>query len=113
MVKKAKLAAADRDAAAGRLRGTTDYGALRACDFIIEAATEEEALKLKILRQVDAVAKDDAIVATNTSSISITKLGTATKRPPRFVGVHFFNPVPIMALVEVVRSQPPRTSTRR
>jgi 3-hydroxybutyryl-CoA dehydrogenase len=111
LVKKAKLSAADLDAALGRLRGTTDYAVLRTCDFIIEAATEEEALKLKILRQVDAVAKDDAIVATNTSSISITKLGTATKRPSRFVGLHFFNPVPVMALVEVVRGRQTDDST--
>jgi 3-hydroxybutyryl-CoA dehydrogenase len=105
LVKKEKLSAVDRDAALGRLRGTTDYGALSGCDFIVEAATEDEPLKLKILRQVDAVAKDDAIVATNTSSISITKLGAATKRPARFVGLHFFNPVPLMALVEVVRGR--------
>jgi 3-hydroxybutyryl-CoA dehydrogenase len=111
LLKKAKLSAADLDTALGRLRGTTDYGAMRACDFIIEAATEEEALKLKVLRQVDAVAKDDAIVATNTSSISITKLGTATKRPSRFVGLHFFNPVPVMALVEVVRGRQTDDST--
>jgi len=105
LVKKAKLSAADRDTALGRLRGTTDYGALSGCDFIVEAATEDELLKLKILRQVDAVAKDDAIVATNTSSISITKLGAALKRPARFAGLHFFNPVPLMALVEVVRGR--------
>jgi 3-hydroxybutyryl-CoA dehydrogenase len=105
LVKKAKLSAADRDAALARLRGTTDYDALRECDFIVEAATEDEPLKLKILRQMDAVAKDDAIVATNTSSISVTKLGAATKRPARFVGLHFFNPVPLMALVEVVRGR--------
>ena len=105
LVKKAKLSAADRDTALGRLRGTTDYGALRDCDFVIEAATENEAVKLKILRQVDALAKDGAIVATNTSSISITKLGAALKRPARFVGLHFFNPVPLMALVEVVRGR--------
>jgi 3-hydroxybutyryl-CoA dehydrogenase len=105
LVKKAKLSAADRDAALGRLRGATDYAALGDCDFVIEAATEDEALKLKILRQVDAVAKNGAIVATNTSSISITKLAAATKRPARFVGLHFFNPVPLMALVEVVRGR--------
>ena len=105
LVKKAKLSAADRDTALGRLRGTTDYGALRDCDFVIEAATENEAVKLKILRQADALAKDGAIVATNTSSISITKLGAALKRPARFVGLHFFNPVPLMALVEVVRGR--------
>jgi len=105
LVKKAKLSAADRDTALGRLRGTTDYGALRDCDFVIEAATENEAVKLKILRQVEALARDGAIVATNTSSISITKLGAALKRPARVVGLHFFNPVPLMALVEVVRGR--------
>ena len=105
LVKKEKLSAADRDAALGRLRGTTDYSALGTCDFIIEAATEDEPLKLKILRQMDAIAKNDAILATNTSSISITKLGAATRRPARFVGLHFFNPVPLMALVEVVRGR--------
>jgi 3-hydroxybutyryl-CoA dehydrogenase len=111
LAKKGKLSAADRDAALGRLRGTTDYGALSGCDVMIEAATEDEPLKLKILRQVDAVAKDDAIVATNTSSISITKLGAATRRPARFVGLHFFNPVPLMALVEVVRGRQTDDST--
>ena len=107
LVKKAKLSAAARDAALGRLHGTTDYGALRACDLIIEAATENEALKLQILREVDAVAPPGAIVATNTSSISIAKLAASTGRAPRFVGMHFFNPVPVMALVEVVHA--PRT----
>jgi 3-hydroxybutyryl-CoA dehydrogenase len=102
LVKKAKLSAADRDAALGRLRGATDYGALGDCDFIVEAATEDEALKLKILRQADERAKDGAIVATNTSSISITRLAAAMRRPAQFVGLHFFNPVPLMALVEVV-----------
>jgi len=105
LVKKAKLSAADRDAALGRLRATTDYGALAEGDFIVEAATEDEALKLKILRQVDAAAKSDSILATNTSSISITRLAATTKRPAKFVGLHFFNPVPLMALVEVVRGR--------
>jgi 3-hydroxybutyryl-CoA dehydrogenase len=105
LVKKEKLSAADRDAALGRLRGATDYGALGDCEFVIEAATEDEALKLKILRQVDAAAKNDAVLATNTSSISITKLAAALRRPARFVGLHFFNPVPLMALVEVVRGR--------
>ena len=105
LVEKTKLAAAERDAALGRLLGSTDYGALRDCDLIIEAATENEALKQKILRHVDDVARRDAIVATNTSSISITKLGAATERAARCVGLHFFNPVPVMALVEVVRGR--------
>ena len=105
LVKKAKLSAADRDAALARLRGTTEYAALGSCDFIVEAATEDEALKLKILRQVESVARSEGIVATNTSSISITKLAAALRRPARFVGLHFFNPVPLMALVEVVRGR--------
>ncbi len=103
LLKREKLSAADRDAALGRLRGATDYGALRDCDLVIEAATENEGLKIKILQQVNTLVRDDAILATNTSSISITSLAAATGRPERFVGLHFFNPVPMMALVEVVR----------
>jgi 3-hydroxybutyryl-CoA dehydrogenase len=102
LVKKEKLSAADKEAALKRIDGTTDYGALRKCDFVIEAATENEALKVKILKRVDAFAKPEATVATNTSSISITKLAAAT-RPQRLIGMHFFNPVPMMALVEVIR----------
>ena len=103
LVKKEKLSAADREAALNCIAGTTDYGALRKCDFVIEAATENEALKVKILKQVDEFAKPEATIATNTSSISITKLAAATKRPQRLIGMHFFNPVPMMALVEVIR----------
>jgi 3-hydroxybutyryl-CoA dehydrogenase len=103
LVKKEKLSAADKEAALNCIAGTTDYGALRKCDFVIEAATENETLKMKILKQVDAFAKPEAIVATNTSSISITKLAAATQRPQRLIGMHFFNPVPMMALVEVIR----------
>ncbi len=103
LVKKEKLSSADKAAALGRINGTTDYGALRGCDFVIEAATENEALKVKILKQIDEVAKAEAILATNTSSISITKLAATTKRPQRFIGMHFFNPVPMMALVELIR----------
>ena len=103
LVKKEKLSAADKEAALNCIDGTTDYGALRKCDFVIEAATENEAVKVKILKQVDEFAKPEAIMATNTSSISITKLAAATKRPQRLIGMHFFNPVPMMALVEVIR----------
>jgi 3-hydroxybutyryl-CoA dehydrogenase len=103
LVKKEKLSLTDRESALSRINGTTDYGALRACDFIIEAATENETLKVKILKQVDETAKPEAIIATNTSSISITKLAATTKRPQRFIGMHFFNPVPVMALVELIR----------
>ena len=103
LVKKAKLSAADKEAALNCIDGTTDYGALRKCDFVIEAATENEAVKVKILQQVDEFAKPEATIATNTSSISITKLAAATKRPQRLIGMHFFNPVPMMALVELIR----------
>jgi len=103
LVRKSVIAAPDRDAALALIGGTTDYGALRPCDFIIEAATENEAVKVKILEQADDLAKPEAILATNTSSISITKLAAATRRPERFIGVHFFNPVPVMALVELIR----------
>jgi 3-hydroxybutyryl-CoA dehydrogenase len=103
LVKKEKLSAADKEAALNRIAGTTDYGELRKCDFVIEAATENEAVKLKILKQVDEFAKPEATVATNTSSISITRLAAATKHPQRLIGLHFFNPVPMMALVEVIR----------
>jgi 3-hydroxybutyryl-CoA dehydrogenase len=103
LVKKEKLSAADKEAALKCIDGTTDYGALRKCDFVIEAATENEAVKVKILKQIDAFAKPEATVASNTSSISITKLAAATKRPQRLIGMHFFNPVPMMALVEVIR----------
>ena len=103
LVKKEKLFAADKEAALNCIDGTTDYGALRKCDFVIEAATENEAVKVKILEQIDEFAKPGATVATNTSSISITKLAAATKRPQRLIGMHFFNPVPMMTLVEVIR----------
>jgi 3-hydroxybutyryl-CoA dehydrogenase len=103
LVKKEKLSPAEKEAALNCIDGTTDYGALRKCDFVIEAATENEAVKVKILRQVDEFAKLEAIIGTNTSSISITKLAAAMKRPQRLIGMHFFNPVPMMALVELIR----------
>ena len=109
MQAKGKLMVSERDSALARLSGSTSYDALRDCDFIIEAATENEAVKLAILRQADAAASDDAVLATNTSSISIAKLAAATKRAHAFVGLHFFNPVPIMALVEVVHG--PQTAS--
>jgi 3-hydroxybutyryl-CoA dehydrogenase len=103
LVKKDKLSVADKDAALVRIRGTTAYADLEPVDLVIEAATENESLKLRILKEVDAIARPEAIIATNTSSISITRLAAATSRPAQFVGMHFFNPVPLMALVEVIR----------
>lgn len=102
LIKKGQLTAAQKDEYLDRIRGTTDYADLARVDLVIEAATESEALKLKILAQVDAVIGPKALIATNTSSMSITRLAAATKRPERIVGMHFFNPVPLMALVELV-----------
>ena len=103
LLKKEKIAAADRDAALARIVGTTDYDALKAVDLVIEAATENQELKYRILRQADGLAKASAILASNTSSISITQLAAVTSRPEAFVGMHFFNPVPMMALVELIQ----------
>jgi 3-hydroxybutyryl-CoA dehydrogenase len=111
LVKKGTLSEADRDAALARITGSTSYDALKDLPLVIEAATENEALKVKILQQLDALLGPDAIVATNTSSISITKLAAATKRPDRFIGMHFFNPVPMMALVEIIRGLQTSDST--
>lgn len=103
LLKKDKLTAADKDAALSLITGTTDRSKLSNCDLVIEAATENEELKLKILKDLCAILKPEALIATNTSSISITKLATATDRPDRFIGLHFFNPVPMMALLELIR----------
>jgi 3-hydroxybutyryl-CoA dehydrogenase len=103
LVKKEKISAADRDAALLRIKGSTGYDDLAACDLVIEAATENLELKLRILRQIDGLAKPTALVATNTSSISITTLAAVTSRPAQFLGMHFFNPVPLMTLVELIR----------
>ncbi|MBP8309180.1 MAG: 3-hydroxybutyryl-CoA dehydrogenase, partial [Burkholderiaceae bacterium] len=86
-----------------RITTSTAAESLAGTDLIIEAATENEAIKIKILQNVDAIAPHGTIIATNTSSISITRLAAATHRPDRFVGMHFFNPVPVMALVEIIR----------
>jgi 3-hydroxybutyryl-CoA dehydrogenase len=103
LVKKEKLTLADKDAAIKRIHGSTNYAVLGTADLVIEAATENEELKQKILKQADALAKPGAIIASNTSSISITKLAAATSRPASFIGMHFFNPVPMMTLVELIR----------
>ena len=101
--KKEKITTADKNAALTRIEGTTSYDALKRCDFIIEAATENEELKVRILKEADELARPGAILASNTSSISITKLAAVTTRPGMFIGMHFFNPVPMMALVELIR----------
>ena len=103
LVKKEKISAADKDAALLRIKGTTVYDDLATCDLVIEAATENLELKLKIIRQIDGLAKSTALLASNTSSISITTLAAVTSRPAQFLGMHFFNPVPMMSLVELIR----------
>jgi 3-hydroxybutyryl-CoA dehydrogenase len=102
-VQKGALSAGDKDAALARIRTSTDYAVFGDCDLVIEAATEREEIKTKIFATLTPHLKADAIVATNTSSIPITRLAAATDRPGRFVGMHFFNPVPMMKLVEVIR----------
>lgn len=103
LIKKDKLTAADKDAALARITTSTDYAALGTADIVIEAATENFDLKVKILKQLEGAVKDGAILASNTSSISITKLAAVVAHPDRFIGMHFFNPVPLMALVELIR----------
>ena len=85
------------------IKGSTTYDDLKSAQLVIEAATENHALKLKILKQIDELLAPEVIIASNTSSISITQLAAATSRPDRFIGMHFFNPVPMMALVELIR----------
>lgn len=103
LLKKEKISAADKDAALARIKGSTDYADLKAAQIVIEAATENYDLKVKILRQLDDMLPAETLIATNTSSISITQLAAVTKRADRFIGMHFFNPVPMMALVEIIR----------
>ncbi|WP_040325917.1 3-hydroxybutyryl-CoA dehydrogenase [Aurantimonas manganoxydans] len=98
-----KITEADRDAAMARIATTTDTAALGTADLVIEAATEDETVKRKIYREICPHLAPGAILATNTSSISITRLASATDRPERFMGIHFMNPVPVMKLVELVR----------
>ena len=103
LVKKEKIARDQRDDAMIRIRGTSLYADLGQCDLVIEAATENLELKKKILKQAGELLHREAVLATNTSSISITSLAAASGRPDRFIGMHFFNPVTAMELVEVIR----------
>src|SRR6266511_1982177 len=103
-VEKGKLSAADRDAALKRLRFTTATADLKSCDIVVEAVTEDLELKNSLWRELDALTGPDTIFASNTSSLTIAAMAAATKRPDRVVGLHFFNPVPLMPLVEVVRT---------
>ena len=103
LLKKDKITEADKAAALSKIQGSTQYEDLMSADLVIEASTENQDLKVKILKQLDALLAPDVIIASNTSSISITQLAAVTTRADRFIGMHFFNPVPMMALVEIIR----------
>ena len=103
LVQKGKLSAEDRAAAIARITVADNYSGFEDCDLVVEAATENQELKKKIFSDLDKVVKPGAILASNTSSISITLLGAQTKRPEKVIGMHFMNPVPVMKLVEVIR----------
>ena len=103
LIKKEKISEADKAAALSRIKGSTQYEDLKSTQLVIEAATENEQIKVKILQQLDQLLAPETIIASNTSSISITKLAATTGRADRFIGMHFFNPVPMMALVEIIR----------
>jgi 3-hydroxybutyryl-CoA dehydrogenase len=103
-VEKGKVRPEDKQAAQSRLAGTTDLQALEDCDLVIEAVVEDLKLKRETLGRADRAVKPEGILASNTSSLSITEMATFTRRPGRFLGLHFFNPVPLMKLVEVIRT---------
>ena len=103
-VDKERLLADEKQSTLARIRTTTELGALRNAFIVVEAATEDLKIKSEIFKALDETTRPDAILASNTSSISITKLGAATRRPDKVIGMHFMNPVPVMKLVEIIRS---------
>jgi 3-hydroxybutyryl-CoA dehydrogenase len=103
-IEKGRMEQADADALLGRINGTVDYSELAGCDLVIEAITEDLGEKLEMWRELDGIVKQDAVLATNTSSLAVVDQAAATSRPDRFVGLHFFNPVQVMPLLEVVRT---------
>ncbi len=104
-VEKGQLEQGERDAAAGRLALTTELAELAECDLVIEAIVEELGPKRELFAELDRICRPDAILATNTSALSVTQIAAATSRPERVVGMHFFNPAPLMPLLEVVRAE--------
>jgi 3-hydroxybutyryl-CoA dehydrogenase len=102
-VAKNKLTAEQRDLALGRIAGATDRKRLADCDFVVEAASERLEIKIELFRDLDAMCRPEVLLSSNTSSISITKLATVTGRPDKVIGMHFFNPVPVMKLIELIR----------
>jgi 3-hydroxybutyryl-CoA dehydrogenase len=103
MVEKGKISSQKKDEIVGRIKGTVQIGDMADVDFVVEAATENESLKLNIFKELDRICRKEAILSSNTSSISITKIASATQRPSQVIGMHFMNPVPVMQLVEIVR----------
>ncbi|MEC8793854.1 MAG: 3-hydroxybutyryl-CoA dehydrogenase, partial [Pseudomonadota bacterium] len=102
-VSRGKIAEGEAEAAVARIATTTDYASFAACDAVVEAATENEEIKRAVFQSMLPYLRDDALIASNTSSISITRLAAGTDRPERFIGLHFMNPVPVMKLVEIIR----------
>lgn len=102
-IEKGRMTPEDKKAASARITASTDYAILSTADFVVEAITEVFDAKVEVMKRLEEVCSPEAIFASNTSSISITKLASVTRRPDRFVGMHFFNPVPVMKLVEVIR----------
>jgi 3-hydroxybutyryl-CoA dehydrogenase len=113
LVEKAKIAPADRDATLGRIRTVTELEAASDADLVVEAIVEDLAAKTEAFRELDRLTRPEAVLASNTSSISITKLAAVTCRPDKVIGMHFMNPVPLMALVEVIRGQATSDATTR
>jgi 3-hydroxybutyryl-CoA dehydrogenase len=112
LVAKEKLSAEDKDAALARIKGDTNIEIVKDADLIIEAATEELESKKALFAELDELVAPGAILATNTSSLSITEIAAATKRPDKVIGMHFFNPVPMMKLVEIIKGLPTSDETR-
>lgn len=113
LVEKEKITASDKDTILGNISLSTDYQDAKDVDIVIEAATENKKIKLEIFRQLDEITKPEAILASNTSSLSITSIAAVTQRPEQVVGMHFFNPVPVMKLVEIVSGLRTSDETRK
>jgi len=103
MLEKGKITSQKKDEIMGRVKGTTQMKEMAGVDFVVEAATENEPIKLNIFKELDQICRKEAILSSNTSSISITKIASATRRPSQVIGMHFMNPVPVMQLVEIIR----------
>jgi 3-hydroxybutyryl-CoA dehydrogenase len=113
LVAKEKISAADKDAVLGRIKGSTDISIVKDADLIIEAATEEMESKKALFAELDKLCKPDTIIATNTSSLSITEIASATGRPDKIIGMHFFNPVPAMKLIEIIKGLATSEETKK